>query len=415
MHWSDGLGPSQGGGLLLCTLREFVGVASPLVDPVGLCPVDSLGSLGFLSGVSSALSSVPSFSSGPSLFPSSSGVTSQRLPCLSLLLVTLFPRPFLPFLRLASLFSSGLFWVSSCRLCFLALPWLLLSPPSLLSPYWFLRSPPCLTWFLTCWHQSSLPHCALALLLFLSFLPLCLSFPHLWVRLLPPHWFLGWRLLRLLVSPPVPSWLAPLGLCFWWLSVQLLQPLHFLLLLLLFCPRFWLLALFFSFVNPVASSEAPPPALPGGSWSSPGLYADVGQSHSSLSAGPHDVGQPPSSLSAGPHFYWWSFGYLGYRLFSFRCGSDFDKGEFSNSFQEMIALITSYFPSSKPSISSDSGSLIPWLDVSGNVYKHSPLVFLNLFKKLAAIHKEVDEKFLKAMTRRRRRLPLSFLGVRFTG
>ena len=163
---SEGLGPSQGGGPLLCTLREFVGVASPLVDPVGLCPVDSLGSLGFLSGVSSAVSSVPSSSSGPSLFPSSSGVTSRRLPCLSLVLVSLFPRPFLPFLRLASLFllraSLGLLLSS---LCFLALPWLL-SPPSLLSPHWLLRSP-CLTWFLTCWHQSSLPRCALALLLFL--------------------------------------------------------------------------------------------------------------------------------------------------------------------------------------------------------------------------------------------------------
>ena len=92
------------------------------------------------------------------------------------------------------------------------------------------------------------------------------------------------------------------------------------------------------------------------------------------------------------------------------------KGEFSNSFQEMIALITSYFPASNPSSSFDSDSLIPWLGVFGNVYKHSPLVFLNLFKKLAAIHKEVDEKFFKAMTRRRkRRLPLSFLRVRFTG
>ena len=101
---SDGLGPSQGGGPLLCTLREFVGVASPSVDPVGLCSVDGLGSLGFFSGVSSA---VPSFSSGPSLFPSSSGVTSQRLPCLSLLLVSLFPRPFLPFLSGISLPPPG--------------------------------------------------------------------------------------------------------------------------------------------------------------------------------------------------------------------------------------------------------------------------------------------------------------------
>ena len=61
----------------------------------------------------------------------------------------------------------------------------------------------------------------------------------------------------------------------------------------------------------------------------------------------------------------------------------------------MIALIT-YFPAFKPSASSESDPLIPWLDVFGNVRKCSPLVFLNLFEKLAAIHTEVDAKFLKA-------------------
>ena len=81
------------------------------------------------------------------------------------------------------------------------------------------------------------------------------------------------------------------------------------------------------------------------------------------------------------------------------------KGEFSKSFQEMIALTTSYFPASKPSVSSDSDSLIPWLDIFGNVCKCSPRVFLNLFEKLAAIHKEVDEKFLKAADEKKKASP----------
>ena len=71
------------------------------------------------------------------------------------------------------------------------------------------------------------------------------------------------------------------------------------------------------------------------------------------------------------------------------------KGEFLKSFQEMISLITSFFPASKPSVYSDSDSLIPWLDVFGNVRQRSPHVFLSLFEKLAAISKEVDQ-FLKA-------------------
>ena len=62
----------------------------------------------------------------------------------------------------------------------------------------------------------------------------------------------------------------------------------------------------------------------------------------------------------------------------------------------IIKVITSYFPASKSSVSSNSDSLIPWLDVFGNVHRRCSLVFHNLFEKLAAIHKEVDVKFLKA-------------------
>ena len=72
------------------------------------------------------------------------------------------------------------------------------------------------------------------------------------------------------------------------------------------------------------------------------------------------------------------------------------KGNFSKSFQEMISLITGFFPHSKSSVTSSSDELIPWLDVFGNTCRCSPRVFLNLFDKLPAISKEVEEKFSKA-------------------
>ena len=71
------------------------------------------------------------------------------------------------------------------------------------------------------------------------------------------------------------------------------------------------------------------------------------------------------------------------------------KGRFSKSFQEMISLITGFFPHSKPSVTSTLDKLIPRLDVIGNTCSCSPRVFLNLFDKLLAISEEVEVKFSK--------------------
>ena len=72
-------------------------------------------------------------------------------------------------------------------------------------------------------------------------------------------------------------------------------------------------------------------------------------------------------------------------------------GEFSISL-----LVILHIPACKLSISSDSDSFIPWLDLFGNVRKRSPRVFLNLCEKLTAIHKEVDEKFLKTADKKKK-------------
>ena len=183
-------GLSQSQGSLLSALHEIVGVASPSVNPVCLHPGDGLRFLGFLSGVSSVLL-----------------VSSLRhLPCLSLPLVSISPRLFLLVLLLESLFllwaSLGLFLLFRCLL---ALLWFLMSPRSVLSPLWLLGSPPCLTRRLPCWLLSLFPRSLLSFLCFLSSLPFGLSSPLPWFLLSPPWLFLGWLLLLLLVSPPVPS------------------------------------------------------------------------------------------------------------------------------------------------------------------------------------------------------------------
>ena len=113
----------------------------------------------------------------------------------------------------------------------------------------------------------------------------------------------------------------------------------------------------FSFVNFVASSSTPPSSPRGVSRLSPGLGSDVGPSLSPLSAVPH--------VSVGD-----CLGTSGTACSLSDVDPVFDKepplakDEFSKSFQEMIALITTYFSASKPSDSSESDSLIPWLDVS---------------------------------------------------
>ena len=80
------------------------------------------------------------------------------------------------------------------------------------------------------------------------------------------------------------------------------------------------------------------------------------------------------------------------------------KVDAAKSFQDRISLITSYFPSSRPSyfpssrpvVATDSDPLIPWMDTFGNTRRRPSRVHLLLFQKLSAIYKEVDAKFLKA-------------------
>ena len=66
-----------------------------------------------------------------------------------------------------------------------------------------------------------------------------------------------------------------------------------------------------------------------------------------------------------------------------------DNGDFSKNVQ-MINLIMGYFLHLKPSFTSHSDDLIPWLDVFGNT-RLSSRVVLKMFEKLKL--KEVDKKF----------------------
>ena len=91
----------------------------------------------------------------------------------------------------------------------------------------------------------------------------------------------------------------------------------------------------FSFVNPVASSAA----LPGGYRSSPGLGAGAGPFLSSLSPGPC-VSIDDSPGTSGTMC---SLSDVDPAFDKGDTESSLAKGEFSKSFQEMIALITSYF------------------------------------------------------------------------
>ena len=59
-------------------------------------------------------------------------------------------------------------------------------------------------------------------------------------------------------------------------------------------------------------------------------------------------------------------------------------------------LITSFFPRSIPASLASSLMSFPWLDVLGASQQRDPCIFLALFKKLAAVSKEVFEKFTKA-------------------
>ena len=373
----EGLGPSRGWGTLLCTLREFVGVASPSVDPVGLCPGDSLGSLGVssssapslfpssdvyrvflsswfpLSPVFSFLSffwHLSSSSGAPPAVPLSSGssmappvpslppfssvaprVTSLSHPVSALLVPVISSS--LPVVSSLSVVSSSLSVASSSFILSVA--------SSTFPDVAFAFSAGVAPRSSSTGSSWSLPSAVVCSA------PLAPSLPPSASSFLPSFSFAGSSSFP---TPPVSS---------------------------------------FSFANPVASTVVPLSALPGGSRSSPGVGSGVGPSPSARLAGPRiSVGDRRGTSGTAC-----SFSDVDPKFDKGDKESPLAKGEFSKSFQELIALITSYFPALKPSVSSDSDS---WLDVFGNVHRRSPHIFVNLFEKLAAIHKEVDSKFLKA-------------------
>ena len=123
--------------------------------------------------------------------------------------------------------------------------------------------------------------------------------------------------------------------------------------------------------------------------SSPGISVGVGPSSVSCSSDPCVCFGDYPGTSGTSH----SFSEDPLHFPNFDVASDKEdkespsmgKREFSKAYQERIFLITTYFPQSKPSVSSESDSLIPWLDVFGNTHCRAPCVFVNLFENLSAI------------------------------
>ena len=413
-----------GGGGVVC-LTLFVGVASPVLDPDGLCPGDGLGSLGFLSGISSATLSVFSFPlllSFLLLLASSFRHLLRRC----LLLGFLFPLLCFPSLHLAFLFLlQALLVLLLAPLCLLALPWLLSvfwlflgSFCHLLLPFplagssgHFLVSPSFFSsgsrlFCSLCWVVCSscrlfLPVCHLLFLDFvcrLVFLPWCGAY-FSWGRLLfLLHWlflvssfsgrlFGSFRVLScsscfffsasvfgcwlcfLPVAPPsLLSFLLLLHLC---LFLLILGPLIRLLVLALV----WVQSPLLFRLASVYIDDCP------GTSGAAGSVSDVDPAFD------RDVSELP--LAKG------EFSKSFHEVIAL-ITTYFPASKPSESLHEVIDLITTYFPASKPSVSSEPDSLIPWLDDVGDVRKRCPRVFLNLFEKLAAVHEEVNEKFLKA-------------------
>ena len=156
-----------------------------------------------------------------------------------------------------------------------------------------------------------------------------------------------------------------------------------------------------SSVASVSGSSLAPSDFPGDLWSSP--YVSAGAASSSAFGFSHSAGLRVSFGSIpGTSDVFGSIGEVPLNYTDVDDSSDEDdkespslgKGEFSKSFQEVISLITGFFPHSKSSVASSSDELIPWLDVFGNTRHRSPRVFLNFFDKLSTISKEI-EKFDK--------------------
>ena len=78
------------------------------------------------------------------------------------------------------------------------------------------------------------------------------------------------------------------------------------------------------------------------------------------------------------------------------------KADFSRAFHEVVTLITGFFPHAKPSFSSSSVELFPWMAMFGPMSSRNPLIFLSLFDKLSELSKEVEEKFRKATDKKKK-------------
>ena len=66
----------------------------------------------------------------------------------------------------------------------------------------------------------------------------------------------------------------------------------------------------------------------------------------------------------------------------------------SQTFCEVVSLITVFFPAAKPA-DSCVVDRSPWFDDFGVCRQRDPLVFLSLFDKLAPVKKEIEDKFVK--------------------
>ena len=71
------------------------------------------------------------------------------------------------------------------------------------------------------------------------------------------------------------------------------------------------------------------------------------------------------------------------------------KSKSSKIFHRVVNLIMGFFPRAKSASPSSSSECFPWLDVVNMSQQGDPHIFLTLFEKLAAVSKEVSEKFRK--------------------
>ena len=86
------------------------------------------------------------------------------------------------------------------------------------------------------------------------------------------------------------------------------------------------------------------------------------------------------------------------------------KADFSKAFHEVVALITSFFHHFKPSSSSPSVELYPWMTAFIMSRRCDSRVFLSLFDKLSSVSKEVSEKFRKVADDKKKAFALPHWG-----